>query len=111
MAATLLAADVVIIRRDSTSPSTYFVDVPADLPLGSTPHGSFLSRSFLDRTFRSRAFRSSPLRQPPTPRLAIPFLERLGRDLPLDQELRELAPLRLALERHGLKARCRITLE
>ena len=33
--------------------------------------------------------------------LAIPFFERLGRDLPFDQQLRELPPLRLALERHG----------
>ena len=32
--------------------------------------------------------------------LTIPFLERLRRDLPFDQQLRELTPLRLALERH-----------
>src|ERR1041384_74001 len=33
--------------------------------------------------------------------LAIPFLEGLRRNLPLDQQLREFAALRLALERHG----------
>src|SRR5678815_63920 len=32
--------------------------------------------------------------------LAIPLLERLGGDLSLDQELRELASLRLAFEGH-----------
>jgi hypothetical protein len=37
---------------------------------------------------------------------AVPFLERLRRDFSLDEQLRELAPLRLALERH---ARYRVT--
>jgi hypothetical protein len=32
--------------------------------------------------------------------LAVPFLERLRRDLPFDEQLRELSPLRLAPERH-----------
>src|SRR4029453_12982504 len=35
------------------------------------------------------------------PRAAIPLLERLGRDLALDQQLRELPSLRLALDRHA----------
>ena len=34
------------------------------------------------------------------PRLAIPFLEGLVRDLAFDEKLRELATLRLTLERH-----------
>ena len=38
--------------------------------------------------------------QPFAARFTIPLLECLGRDLALDEELRELAPLRLALERH-----------
>jgi hypothetical protein len=31
---------------------------------------------------------------------AVPFLERLGRYLSLDEQLRKLAPLCLTLERH-----------
>src|SRR4029453_3127537 len=41
------------------------------------------------------------LRQLLAPRAAIPLLERLGRDLALDQQLRELPSLRLALDRHA----------
>lgn len=37
----------------------------------------------------------------PAARLAVPLLEGLIRDLPFDQELRKLAPLRLALEWHA----------
>ncbi len=40
------------------------------------------------------------LRQSPTAGFAIPFLERLGGNLPLDEQLRELSTLRLTLERH-----------
>jgi hypothetical protein len=37
----------------------------------------------------------------PAARLAIPFLERLVRDLSLDEQLREFPPLSLTLERHN----------
>jgi hypothetical protein len=35
------------------------------------------------------------------PRLTVPLLESLVRDFSLNQQLRELAPLSLALERHS----------
>ena len=44
--------------------------------------------------------RSGSFRQHLAARLAIPLLVGLGLDLPLDQQLREFATLRLALERH-----------
>src|SRR6266550_7238324 len=47
-----------------------------------------------------RAFSGDPLRQLLRSGFAVPFLEGLRRDLALDQELRELASLCLALERH-----------
>jgi hypothetical protein len=40
------------------------------------------------------------LRQVPRASFSIPFLERLRRDLALHEQLRELSPLGLALERH-----------
>jgi len=40
------------------------------------------------------------LREPLPSGLAIPFLEGISGYLALDKQLRELAPLRLALERH-----------
>jgi hypothetical protein len=54
-----------------------------------------LSRSSLAR---------DPFREFLAAGLAIPFLERFVRDLSLDEQLRELAPLRLALERHPASA-------
>jgi hypothetical protein len=36
---------------------------------------------------------------------AVPFLERLVRDLAIDEELRELPPLRLAFEWHRRRPR------
>jgi len=39
------------------------------------------------------------LREPFVPGFTIPLLERLGGNLSFDKQLRELAPLRLALER------------
>src|SRR5438552_1346613 len=57
--------------------------------------------------------RVDPLGQHLTPRRAVPLLVRLVGDLPGDQQLRELAPLGLALERHrdtsGPRACSRLT--
>src|SRR5207253_10828959 len=50
---------------------------------------------------RPLRLRAHTLRQLRGARLPIPFLVGLGLDLSLDQERRELAPLRLALEGHG----------
>src|SRR5437660_7731529 len=49
---------------------------------------------------RGRLLRLDVLRELALSRLAVPLLERLRRDLPLHQQLRELSALRLALERH-----------
>src|SRR5512143_2270318 len=48
----------------------------------------------------SRSLRLDPFRQLRASRLAIPLFVRLGGNLALDEELRELPPLGLALERH-----------
>src|SRR5438552_10749629 len=54
-----------------------------------------------------RRLRRHPLRQLLLPRRAIPLFVRLVRDLPVDQQLGELAALGLALERHRRYARFR----
>jgi hypothetical protein len=48
----------------------------------------------------SPLFAGDPLGQPFAASFPIPFLEGLAGNLALDEELRELSPLRLALERH-----------
>jgi hypothetical protein len=48
-----------------------------------------------------RALVRDVVRQLLASRFAIPLLIRLRRDFSFDEKLRELAPLRLALERHG----------
>src|SRR6185436_4313829 len=48
--------------------------------------------------------RLDPFGELPAASLAVPLLEGLVRDLALDEQLSELAPLRLALERHDRNA-------
>src|SRR5688572_33317936 len=49
---------------------------------------------------RRRTLAGDTLRQFLSARLAVPLFERFVRNLAFDQQLRKLAPLRLALERH-----------
>jgi hypothetical protein len=67
------------------------------LPCARGPTGTpGLCACFFGRSGRV----SHALRQPLRPRLAVPLLERLVRNLAFDEELRELPTLRLTLERH-----------
>ena len=59
------------------------------LPLGGLPLRRFAFRDVFRQCFRAS--------------LPVPFLERVVRDLPLNQQLGELAPLGLALEWHRLR--------
>src|SRR4051812_47034411 len=63
------------------------------------PGGRLLRRPALPG--RRGALAGRMLRQLLAAGFAVPFFERLRRDLALDEELRELAPLRLTLEWHG----------
>jgi hypothetical protein len=66
---------------------------------GSRP--STTNRCSLLRDGTLARFFAYALRQLRASRLAIPLLERLGRDLTLHQHLCKLAALRLTLERHA----------
>src|SRR5688572_10317854 len=83
-------------RRTEIHWQADFLAVNRRLPAGLLP-GRFLPAG---RLFPRRLLPRHAFRQLSAAGFAIPFLVGLIRDLAPDEELRELAPLRLALERH-----------
>src|SRR6266542_793244 len=95
-------------RQNGTPPKVAAIDPPPSCRPSSFPasgssfrfrfRGGLLSRGrlFLRRLPRARRVFGEPF----APRLAVPFLEGIGRDLSLDEKLCKFATLRLALERH-----------
>jgi hypothetical protein len=86
-------------QGSSRDPSGALIS-PAPTRDSGTPLLCGSRRVFRLRFLSSGGLACGPFRKLLASRFTIPFLERLVRDFSFNEKLRELAPLRLALERH-----------